>query len=218
MIKAVIFDLDGTLVNSLNDLAISTNYALTQHGFKPHPVDAYKYFVGDGMAKLIERTIPSESLNEEVFQSVFECFMAYYRQNFLANTVAYDGINDLLAELLDMGLKLAVVSNKADSMAKKVVTEIFGDDIFSIVIGKCDGYPTKPNPTSTLETIEKIGVKPEECVFVGDSGMDMLTAVNAGCYPLGVLWGFRTADELSKKGAKALAKSPNEIISIIKEI
>ena len=136
MIKAVIFDLDGTLVNSLNDLAISTNYALTQHGFKPHPVDAYKYFVGDGMAKLIERTIPKDSLNDQIFKSVFDCFMAYYRENFLENTVAYDEINDLLAELLNMGLKLAVVSNKADSMAKKVVAEIFGDDIFSIVIGK----------------------------------------------------------------------------------
>ncbi len=218
MIKAVIFDLDGTLVNSLNDLAISTNYALTQHGFKPHPVDAYKYFVGDGMVKLIERTIPSDSLNEETFKSVFECFMAYYRENFLQNTVAYEGINDLLTVLLDMKLKLAVVSNKADSMTKRVVSEIFGDDIFSIVIGKCDGYPTKPNPTSTLEVMAKMGLKPQECVFVGDSGMDMLTAVNAGCYPLGVLWGFRTADELIKNGAKALAKTPSEIISIIKEI
>ncbi len=218
MIKAVIFDLDGTLVNSLNDLAISTNYALKQHGFKPHPVDAYKYFVGDGMAKLIERTIPKDSLNDQIFKSVFECFMAYYRENFLANTVAYDGINDLLGELLNMGLKLAVVSNKADGMAQKVVYEIFGDKIFDFVVGKREGCPTKPNPASTLEVIEKMGIKPEECVFVGDSGMDMLTAVNAGCYPLGVLWGFRTADELSKNGAKALAKSPKEIVEIIKGI
>ncbi len=218
MIKAVIFDLDGTLVNSLSDLAISTNYALTKFGFKPYPIDDYKYLIGDGMVKLIERAIPKEKINNEIFNAVFECFMAYYRENFLQNTVAYEGINELLAELLDMGLKLAVVSNKADEMAKKVVLEIFGDNIFEITIGKRDGCPTKPNPASTLETIEKMGVKPEECVFVGDSGMDTLTAVNAGCYPLGVLWGFRTADELIINGAKALAKTPNEIISIIKEI
>lgn len=218
MIKAVIFDLDGTLVNSLNDLAVSTNYSLKQHGFDTYPVEDYKYLIGDGMVKLIERAIPKDSLNDETFKSVFDCFMAHYRENFLVKTVAYDGIKEALNTLSLMGLKLAVVSNKADDMAKRVVFSIFGEGVFDAVSGKREGYPTKPDPTLTLEIIGDLGVKPQECVFVGDSGMDTATAVNAGCYPLGVLWGFRSKAELLENGARSLANKPSEIIEIIKEL
>ncbi len=218
MIKAVIFDLDGTLVNSLDDLAVSTNYSLEKHGFNTYPVEDYKYLVGDGMVKLIERAIPDEQFNNDTFKSVFDCFMAHYRENFLVNTVAYDGIKDVLSALSNMGLKLAVVSNKADDMAKRVVKSIFEQGVFTVVSGKREGYPVKPDPTLTLEIIGQLGVKPQECVFVGDSGMDTVTAVNSGCYPLGVLWGFRAKAELLENGAKSLAKSPEEIIEIIKGI
>ncbi len=218
MIKAVIFDLDGTLVNSLDDLAVSTNYSLEKHGFNTYPVEDYKYLVGDGMVKLIERAIPDEQFNNDTFKSVFDCFMAHYRENFLVNTVAYDGIKDVLSALSNMGLKLAVVSNKADDMAKRVVKSIFEQGVFTVVSGKREGYPVKPDPTLTLEIIGQLGVKPQECVFVGDSGMDTATAVNSGCYPLGVLWGFRAKAELLENGAKSLAKTPEEIIEIIKGI
>ncbi len=218
MIKAIIFDLDGTLVNSLTDLAISTNYSLEKHGFPSYPIEDYKYLVGDGMVKLIERAIPSDKFTKDIFNSVFDGFMAYYRQNFLVNTVAYDGIFEALNTLSAMGLKLAVVSNKADEMTKRVVSEIFGDGIFLKVAGKREGYPVKPDPTLTLEIIGKLGVKPQECAFVGDSGIDIATAVNSGCFPLGVLWGFRTKKELLENGAKALASEPFEIVEIIKGI
>ncbi len=216
MIKAVIFDLDGTLVNSLSDLADSTNYSLKLHGFNTHPVEAYKYLVGDGMAKLIERGISNDQVDEKLFKAVFDDFMAYYREHFLVNTEAYDGISELLDELKNMDMKLAVVSNKSDDMAKKVVSSVFGDGVFDVVTGKRAGLPTKPDPALTLLIIKELGLTPDECVFVGDSGMDTLNAVNAGCYPLGVLWGFRSENELLQNGAKALAAEPSEILEIIK--
>lgn len=217
MYRAVIFDLDGTLVNSLDDLAVATNYALEQHGFNIYPVEDYKYLVGDGMVKLIERAIPDDRLSDETFKSVFDCFMNYYRGHYLVRTKVYDGILGAVNELKAMGLKLAVVSNKADDMTKIIVKEFFGD-IFTKVTGKREGYPTKPDPTLTLEIISEMNLRPQECIFVGDSGMDCATAVNSGCYPLGVLWGFRKREELLLNGAKALISNPNEIVPFVKEM
>ncbi len=217
MYKAVIFDLDGTLVNSLSDLAVACNYALEQHGFNTYPVDDYKYLVGDGMVKLIERAISTDNLSPDTFKAVFDCFMTYYRGHYLVHTKAYDGIIEAVNELNEMGYKLAVVSNKADDMTNIIVKEFFGD-IFTKVTGKREGYPTKPDPTLTLKIIEEMDVLPEECIFVGDSGMDCANAVNSGCYPLGVLWGFRKREELIENGAKTLINHPNEIVPFVKEI
>lgn len=217
MYKAVIFDLDGTLVNSLDDLAVATNYALEQYGFKSHPVEDYKYLVGDGMVKLIERAISNDNASPEIFKAVFDCFMNYYREHYLVHTNVYEGIIEAINELYNMGLKLAVVSNKADNMTNIIVKEFFGD-IFTRVTGKREGYPTKPDPTLTLKIIEEMGVLPEECIFVGDSGMDCANAVNSGCYPLGVLWGFRKREELLENGAKTIINTPNEIVPFVKEI
>lgn len=216
MIKAVIFDLDGTLVNSLADLAISTNYALTKFGFPPYELEDYKYLVGDGMVKLIERAIPDDKLNDQTFKDVFDCFMGYYRKHYLENTKEYDGISDLIENLTADGYKLAVVSNKADEMTKVIVSKLFGDKTFNAVTGKRDGYPTKPDATLTLKIINELGVTPKECVFVGDSGMDMATAVNSCSVPLGVTWGFRSTDELLRNGARHLANTPQEVFNIIK--
>ena len=217
MYKAIIFDLDGTLVNSLSDLAVACNYSLEKNGFNSYPVEDYKYLVGDGMVKLIERAITEEKLTPESFKAVFDDFMGYYRQNYLVHTKAYDGIAEAINSLSEMGLKLAVVSNKADDMTNIIVKEFFGD-IFTRVTGKREGYPTKPDPTLTLKIIEEMGVTPNECVFVGDSGMDCANAVNSGCYPLGVLWGFRKRDELLQNGAKTIINHPCEIVPFVKEI
>ena len=217
MIKAVIFDLDGTLVNSLEDLAISTNYALNLFGFPIHETDKYKYFIGDGMQKLIERVLPEDNRDSETKTKVFDAFINYYSKHYLDKTVAYEGIHNVIKTLKQDGIKIAVVSNKADKMAKIVVEKIFGD-IFDFVVGKRDGYPTKPDPKLTLEVIDILGVKPEDCAFVGDSGMDMAASVNAGCIGIGALWGFRTKEELQSNGADYVAQQPLEIIDIIKEI
>ncbi len=217
MIRAVLFDLDGTLVNSLEDLSISTNYALSKYGFPTHETEKYKYFVGDGMQKLIERVLPPEHRDDETKIKVFECFWNYYAEHYLDKTKAYDGIHNVIEALKEKDIKVAVVSNKADQMAKIVADKIFGD-MFDFVTGKREGYPTKPDPTLTLEVISDLGVVPNECVFVGDSGMDMATAKNSGCVAFGVLWGFRKADELSQNGADYLLENPNQIIETIRVI
>ncbi len=216
MIKAVIFDLDGTLVNSLSDLADSTNYALKQFGFPPHKLQEFKMLVGDGMPKLIERALPPDNRDEDTKSQALKTFLEYYKEHYADKTTAYNGIDELLGELKTKGLKIAVVSNKADQMTGVVVNKLFGD-IFDCVTGKREGYPTKPDPTLTLEIIEKLGANPAECLFVGDSGMDMATAVNSGCVAVGVLWGFRGEDELLKNGAQYIIKNPIEVIDILKE-
>ena len=217
MIKAVLFDLDGTLADSLSDLADSTNYALSKMGFPSHERDEYKYLVGDGIPKLIERALPVGEKTEENKKKCFDIFMERYKEHYHDKTVAYDGIPDMLSELKEGGLKIAVISNKAEEMAVKVVEKLFGG-MFDVVAGKREGFPTKPDPALTLEVIRQLGVKPQECVLVGDSGMDMAAAVNAGAAPVGVLWGFRLEDELLKNGARYIVKSPAEIPEIIRKI
>ena len=215
MIKAVLFDLDGTLVNSLSDLAASTNFALTKFGFSTHETEKNKYFVGDGMAKLIERALPESKWDKETIKTTLDILMEHYRAHYVDETVPFDGILELLDKLT--GVKKAVISNIADEMATVVTKKLLGER-FDIVCGKREGYPTKPDPTLTLEIIEKLGVAPNECIFVGDSGMDMAVAKNSGCVALGVLWGFRSEEELLLNGADYIAKKPAEILEIIKEI
>ena len=217
MIKAVIFDLDGTLVNSLGDLAASTNYALKQFGFPTHETEKFRYFVGDGMPKLIERALPENRRDEATQKSILSVFMNHYREHYADNTTEYDGIKELLFALHKKGIKTAVVSNKADEMTKTVVEKIFGNS-FCIIAGKKPGYAPKPNPELTLDTIKKLGVKPYECIFAGDSGMDAKTAVNTGCVAVGVLWGFRTENELRENGAEYIIKKPNELLVILEEL
>ncbi len=215
MIKALLFDLDGTLVNSLFDLSCSTNFALEKMGFPPHETEKFKYFVGDGMSKLIERALPKDKRAAETIKTTLDIFMDHYREHFVDKTVAYDGILELLQNLSDY--KMAVVSNKIQEMATVVTEKLLGDK-FQIVCGKREGYPTKPDPTLTLEIISELGVEPEECLFIGDSGMDMAVSKNAGCVGIGVLWGFRQEEELRENGADYIVSSPCDIIGILKEI
>ena len=217
MIKAVLFDLDGTLVNSLCDLACSTNYALKKFGFVTHETECFKYFVGDGMPKLIERALPEDKREEKYIKEVLSVFMEHYKEHYCDQTKAYEGICEAVDAVLSMGLKIAVVSNKIQNMAETVTNKIFGCR-FSVICGKREGYPAKPDPTLTLEVINEMGVKPSECLFIGDSGMDMAVAKNANCVSLGVLWGFRSEDELIDNGADFIIKEPSEITRIIEEL
>ena len=214
MIKAVLFDLDGTLANSIEDLADSTEKALEKLGFPGHTLAEYKYFVGDGIPKLIERALPESGRDEKTLNTCLELFMEDYRVHYHDKTKAYDGVREMLADLKKSGLKLAIISNKAQEMAEKVVTNLFGN-IFDLVAGKREGYKTKPDPALTLLVIHSLGVAPAECILAGDSGMDMAAAVNAGALPVGVLWGFRTAEELRENGAEYLMSAPAEITELI---
>lgn len=216
MIKAVLFDLDGTLANSLKDLADAVNHALTINGFPIHEVEAFKMFVGDGITKMIERALPNGHKDEKTVAAVQKNFLEYYSIHYADNTASYNGVDELLAALKDMGLIIAVVTNKAQEMADLVVNKLYGDT-FEKVFGKREGVPAKPDPTLTLIAMEELGVKPRECVFLGDSGMDVLTAVNSGALPVGELWGFRGREELLENGAKYIIESPLELLDIIKE-
>ena len=214
---SVLFDLDGTLVNSLADLADSTNFALQKLNFPTHETEEYKYLVGDGIPKLIERALPENERTEENRSKCLELFMSHYREHYFDKTDAYNGIKELLSALKADGFKIAVISNKAQEMAQKVVDKVFGD-IFDAVAGKREGYKTKPDPALTLFVMDSLGVSPSECALAGDSGMDMAAAVNAGALPIGVLWGFRTAEELQKNGAEYLFSSPAEITDLIEKL
>lgn len=215
MKKAVLFDLDGTLVDSLQDLAASINYALTKLGYPTHELEKFKYFVGDGMAKLVERALPESARHDSIKTECLEVFMNHYKAHYYDFTYVYEGIEEVIDDLLANNIKVAVVSNKAQEMAEKVVTHLFADKI-RVVAGKREGFPAKPDPTLTLEIIKELGVEPCQCAFCGDSGMDMATAVNTGALPIGVLWGFRTEEELVNNGAKFIAKNPKDILKFIK--
>lgn len=215
--KLIIFDLDGTLVNSLDDLAAAANQALKKHGFPIHENEKYKYFVGNGVPKLIERALPENMRTDTVISMVKSDFDAYYSKHYADCTKPYDGINDLLRTLKERGYKLAVASNKPDEFTSVIVTQLFGD-IFDFISGKREDTPKKPAPDIIFKIMKASCVNAENTVMIGDSDVDIITAENAGISSIGCLWGFRTADELKKAGADHLASSPSEILNfIIKE-
>lgn len=211
---ACIFDLDGTLVNSLQDLAEASNHALRLQGYPIHGITQYRYFVGNGIPKLIERILPETARTPEILAHTRELFDAYYDVHRLDHTVPYDGILLLLDRLFEKNIQTAVVSNKADAFAKKIVSALFGDR-FRSVLGSRPNVPRKPNPAAASETASFLGVKPEQCLFVGDSGVDMQTAAAAGMTGIGVLWGFRDREELLANGAQKLIEQPENLLDAL---
>ena len=214
MYKAVIFDLDGTLLNTLEDLAIACNYALLKCGFPIYKVDAYKKFVGDGRYKLIERIVPKESRTDEVLNKVMEFYNEYYEAHMIDMTKPYEGILELLDILNDKGLKLAVVSNKPHEFSTGIVKNFFGDRI-QMVFGHRTNFPTKPNPETVFEVLREFNVSKEESIFIGDSNVDIRTAKNAGVKSVGVAWGFRGEEELRAEGADFVASTVDELEKIL---
>lgn len=212
--EAVFFDLDGTLANSLMDLSIGVNYVLKQKGYPTHPVEAFKLFAGDGILKMVERATPPEHRSSENVLELKNAFMEYYSLHYADNTTAYDGLIQLVSDLKAKGMKLAVVTNKAQDMAEKLVNKLFGD-LFDYILGLREGVPAKPDPTGIFMAMDELNVKPEKCAFVGDTGMDVAGGVNAGAYPIGVLWGFREKDELLKFGANDFAANAKELYAIL---
>ncbi len=216
-IKAVLFDLDGTLVNSISDLAACVNHVLKNNGMPTRAENEFFMFVGDGIPKMIERALPADKRSKEMLDKLVMEFLVYYANHYADNTIAYDGIKATINALREERYKLIVISNKAQEMAEKVVLKIFGE-VFDEIVGKREGYPAKPDPTLTFEILKKHGLEPNECVFLGDSGMDMALGVNSGAYPIGVLWGFRSKEELLENGAKSIIASPQELLEILKEM
>ena len=217
MIKAILFDLDGTLVNSLYDLSAAMNFCLENEGFATHDLEKYKYFIGNGIPKLIERALPEGQKTPEKIGEIKEKFLSRYSVHCCDKTAPYEGIHGLLAQLKQKGIKAAIITNKAQNMTDIIIKKLFGDD-FVYVLGKREDFPLKPDPSSARFVMEKLSVAPDECLFVGDSGVDMQTAANAHITSVGVLWGFREREELLLNGARYIIDNPQELISIIEEL
>ena len=214
MYKVAIFDLDGTLLNTLKDLADACNFALRSHGFSEHQIDEYKYFLGNGVYKLVERALPMDKKDGETVDKVLTEFKKYYEKHKSDFTKPYDGIEELLIALKETGIKTAVVSNKPHEFAVEIVERYFAKS-FDIVFGKREGYLAKPDPTTVIETLNHFKCKKEEAVYIGDSDVDMFTGKNAGLFSIGVAWGFRGARELSAAGANKIVYTSEELLSEI---
>lgn len=215
MKRLIVFDLDGTLINSLEDLADSANHVLIQHGFPTHPVDAYRYFVGDGVRKLIERILPTEERNDTQIEQCRQEFVDYYRIHMEDKTAVYGGITDLLKALKARGLKIAVATNKVHVAVEPLMAKYFPGIHFDSLIGQREGIPVKPAPQIMFDILKETGCQPSEALHVGDTATDMQLAHNAGVTPVGVLWGYRPLEELQEAGAKYIIQHPADLLEII---
>lgn len=211
-IKAVMFDLDGTLLNSLEDLANAANRTLAANGHPIHALSDYRYFVGSGAAKLIERALPSGHRTAMEIEKCLGQFLADYDQNWKVHTQPYPGISIMLDQLVDRRVRLAVLSNKPHAFTLRCVTQLLSAWSFDVVLGQRKQVPAKPDPAGALEAAEIMSLPPNAFVYMGDSAIDMQTAAAAGMFPVGVLWGFRPHRELEEGGAKAVIETPAEAL------
>lgn len=214
-IKAVIFDLDGTLVDSVQDIADAMNKMLANNNFPQHDVAAYKLFVGNGIRKLVERALPETKQNNETLQHCFNEMMDIYRSNFVEKSTLYVGIAEMLDGLAARNIKMAILSNKADEFVSKVVEVLLPNWKFESVMGLTSEADKKPNPKFALQIAQQMGFHSSETVFMGDSSVDMQTAINAKMIPVGVLWGFRTKEEILAHGAKYVLEKPEDFLKLL---
>ncbi len=213
-----IFDLDGTLIDSLADLAQAMNAALKENGFAPHPTEAYRRLVGSGAAVLVNRAIGREDAGHSPEQeAVLAAFGRYYEAHCLDQTRPYEGILPLLSALQERGVRCAVLSNKPEPFTRQIVEALFPASAFALIRGKREGVPRKPDPTAVREILRELSCPEDGCVYIGDSDVDMQTASNAGVFKIGVTWGFRGLQELLQSGADAIAQTPGDILTILEE-
>jgi phosphoglycolate phosphatase len=218
MILSVIFDLDGTLADTIDDIGAACNFALHKYGMSGHTSDEYKYFVGDGIRELIERALPEEHRgNPKMTEDCLNTFRHYYQENYCVFTKPYDGIFETLNSLKSSGISLSVVTNKNEEAVKLIISKLF-KGYFDIVIGNSDSIKQKPDPESVISIMNTQKLSSDEVIFVGDSYTDIRTAKNAGIKGVGVLWGFRTREELEKEGADFIISDPTELIGIVNSL
>jgi len=214
MINIVIFDLDGTLLYTLEDLKDSTNFAIAKYNYAPITLEQTKDFVGNGIKKLIARAIPNGEKNIN-FEECLKTFKNHYSQNMYTKTRPYDGILKFLEEIKAIDIKTAVVSNKFDSAAKQLCEKYFGN-LIDFVIGQSETIPQKPSPESVFEVIKYFGSNAQNCIYVGDSEVDIQTAKNANIPCISVSWGYRSKDLLKKEGAGIIVDKPEEILALLR--
>ena len=214
MKKLVIFDLDGTLLNTIEDLGHACNYALEKNGFPTHTIASYPFFVGNGVKRLITRVLPEDYRDESTIATLLADFKFYYDQHNCDCTKPYDGITELLLDLRDAGVMMAVASNKYQKAVDKIISHFFGDEQFIAIEGQVDGRNRKPDPSVVFSILAKARVPKADVLYVGDSGVDMETARRACIDSVGVTWGFRPEKELVESFAGTIIHSPADIFSL----
>ena len=218
MIKAVIYDVDGTVLDTLSTIAYYGNQALEHFGFEPLPENNYKYYAGNGAKVLIERMLEDLGVSvTEYFDRTFEYYNKIYNEAPVAFTRPFDGISELVKALKAKGIRQAVISNKPDFATRGVMSACFNDE-FDRVYGAREGVKLKPDPEALLSVLSELGVKQSECLYVGDTSVDMDTGKNADVTTVGVLWGFRTEEELRRHGADYIVENPMQILEIVNKI
>ena len=216
MKKAVVFDLDGTLTDTIASIKISADKAVGKYGFGPFSEEQYKYFVGDGAATLIERCLEAGGDKEQkYFEGAFKEYQKVFEEYCMYKVEPYKGIRKLLAALKERGIRLAVLSNKPHERTKEVISTIFGDECFDVVRGQIDGVPKKPSPEGVFKILEELSLKAEDILYLGDTGTDMQTGKSAGAFTIGALWGFRQKEELIENGADAIIENPLQLLDYL---
>jgi len=214
--KAVLFDFDGTLLDTADDIGDAANRVLSNRGFPTHSISTYRLFIGEGIRMLFTRALPEEDRNQDLITACLKEFMADYRCNYNVKTKLYDGIPELLDTLMLRGLKLAILSNKPDPITKDCVAFFLSEWDFHVVLGQNDAIPRKPDPQGAFEVAERLAIPPSNFIYLGDTAIDMKTAVSAGMFPVGVLWGFRSLAELKENGARVVIDEPMQLMDFIK--
>jgi len=215
--EAILFDLDGTLLDTLADIANSMNAVLSELGFATYPTDSYRYFVGDGLEHLVKRTVPRKHLNEKTINNCFEAVREQYGRRWADNTKPYPGIPELLSSLEERNISKVVLSNKPDDFTQLTIKKFLPDYDFKIVRGLRPGDAPKPDPAIALQIADELDIHPHRFVYLGDTNTDMQTACATGMFGVGVLWGFREAEELKAHGAEALVGNPLEVMKFFEK-
>lgn len=214
-VKAILFDLDGTLLDTLEDLGDSVEQALAEHHLPANSIEKYRFFTGNGMRNLVRRACPNGT-SPDVVESVFTAARVHYTKNWAKKTKPYNGITELFSKLMTMpDITLMVLTNKLDHFAKEVIDHYFPQSPFCIVQGQVPNLPIKPDPEVALSMLHKYNIKPEEALFVGDSDVDIQTGTNAGIPTVGVSWGFRPVQELKENNATYIINRPEELLSLL---
>ncbi|MDO8685468.1 MAG: HAD family hydrolase [Clostridiales bacterium] len=213
--KAILFDLDGTLLDTLEDLTDSMNSALKAAGLPQHNPERYKYFIGAGVRNLVCDALPPEMRTPENIEKFRLAMRAEYKNRWNKKSRPFPGVEEMLDKLAASGLRFAVLSNKVDDLTKMVISSLLPKWIFEVVFGERLGVPIKPNPAAAFEIVKIMNLKPGDFLYLGDGEADMKTARAAGIFACGVLWGYRTADELKAAGAQVLVSTPAEVLSLI---
>lgn len=212
--KGIIFDLDGTLVNSLEDISDAMNSVLQNLNYPTHSYDSYQYFIGSGLRNLVSKALPTTHNDDKHIDHCYQLMIEEYSINCTRKTKPYEGITELLNHLVANNLKLSVFSNKSDELTKKITNKLF-PDYFDPIVGLTVEALKKPNPSEAIEISKKLGFNTDEIIFIGDSGIDMQTATNANMHAVGVSWGYRPENELIAQGAKHVVNHPLDLIQIL---